>query len=349
MLRFPEFISMLFFLITIVFCTPAFAHDLGITKATLEQTTTVSKKELDHQTYVLNVNTSESMAHQITAPLIPKRCDLHKPFRGSLSNGKLTFTFSCDGALTSDDKFDLSWKREGVFISAIWLGRETSQSLFLSEEGTITVALSELSAVNASKKSKVKRYLHLGINHILSGYDHLLFIIGIILIVGSPILLVKTITAFTVAHSITLALSFLNILELSVAPVETSIALSIVVLAYEVIRINQGKDSFTGRYPWVAAVGFGLLHGLGFASSLSALGVPKIDIPLALLYFNIGVELGQLLFISVILTLVYTAQCLLRYRGVTLIPRKRWTTPIAYGLGVIATHWTIERSLSLFT
>ena len=338
-------------LLLVIFSGPSFAHDLGITKATLEQSSTVGVLEPSRssdQLYMLKVSTSETMAHKITAPLLPERCVLHKPFRGMLSDGRLTFTFSCDGELTSDDKFDLRWARDGVFISAIWLEHEPAQSLFLREGGVITVSLRELSAVNASKKTKVKRYLKLGINHILSGYDHLLFVLGIILIVGSPILLIKTITAFTVAHSITLALSFLNILTLSIAPVEASIALSIVVLAYEVIRINQGSDSFTGRYPWVVATGFGLLHGLGFASALSTLGVPKIDIPIALLFFNLGVELGQLLFISVILSLVYIAQYLLRYRGVALMPRKRWTTPIAYGLGIVATYWTIERSLPIF-
>ena len=140
-----------------------------------------------------------------------------------------------------------------------------------------------------------------GIEHIVGGYDHLLFVFALILIVRSTRALVWTVTAFTLAHSITLALATLGVVHVPGPPVEAAIAFSILVLASEIVRLRRGESSVTARWPWVIAFCFGLLHGFGFAGALSEIGLPSGDIPLALFAFNVGVELGQLAFIGTVL------------------------------------------------
>ena len=141
-------------------------------------------------------------------------------------------------------------------------------------------------------------YLTHGIEHILFGFDHLLFVLGLILIVRSTRMLLLTVTGFTVAHSITLSLATLGVLHMPAPPVEACIALSILLLASEILRRQRGEPSLTASWPWAVAFSFGLLHGLGFASALIDIGLPQSDVPLALFTFNVGVEVGQLAFIA---------------------------------------------------
>jgi hydrogenase/urease accessory protein HupE len=179
-------------------------------------------------------------------------------------------------------------------------------------------------------------YLGLGIDHILSGVDHLLFIFALLLLVHGWKRLVATVTAFTLAHSITLAAATLGLVNVSQAPIEAIIALSIAVVAAELLRDNK-QASATQRWPWIIAFTFGLLHGFGFAGALTEIGLPEQSIPLALLFFNVGVELGQLLFIFGCLTLAALA----RRINLSLPPAlAHWP---AYGIGSIAAFWTIER------
>lgn len=180
-------------------------------------------------------------------------------------------------------------------------------------------------------------YVLEGIRHILLGADHLLFILALLLIVKSPWMLVKTITAFTVAHSITLALATLGVAQPAVAPLNVAIALSILFLAPEVVRSMQGKTSFTIQHPWVVAFAFGLLHGFGFASALTDAGLPRSELPLALVSFNVGVEIGQLAFVALVLGLIASFRVL----------RMRW--PVwshafpAYVIGALGAFWSVQR------
>jgi hydrogenase/urease accessory protein HupE len=182
-------------------------------------------------------------------------------------------------------------------------------------------------------------FLTQGIEHILLGVDHLLFVLGLLLIVRTPWMLVKTITAFTVAHSITLAIATLGYAHVPAPPLNAAIALSILFLGPEIIRVWRGQTSFTIRHPWVVAFAFGLLHGFGFASGLTAIGLPQGDIPLALLMFNVGVEIGQLAFVALILLLVRAFKVLEVHwpRPVELLP--------AYLVGTLGAFWTIQRLL----
>ena len=142
--------------------------------------------------------------------------------------------------------------------------------------------------------------MNLGIKHILFGIDHLLFVLALLMIVSNRWMLLKTITSFTIAHSITLAVATLGYASVPERPLSATIALSILFLMPEIVRSRRGETSFTIRHPWLVAFVFGLLHGFGFASGLKAMGLPQTEIPLALLLFNVGVEVGQILFIGVI-------------------------------------------------
>lgn len=178
-------------------------------------------------------------------------------------------------------------------------------------------------------------YFFLGVEHILFGIDHLLFVFALVLIVRGFGLLVKTITAFTIAHSITLALATLGMVHVPSAPVEAVIALSIVFVASEIVRSRRGRHGLTERAPWLVALIFGLLHGFGFAGVLSEVGLPQNDIPLALLLFNVGVEVGQLVFVTIVLAII------------TLLRRIRlpeWAPILPpYVIGAVAMFWVIQR------
>jgi len=188
-------------------------------------------------------------------------------------------------------------------------------------------------------------YLAHGIEHILFGVDHLLFVLGLILIVRSTRMLLLTVTGFTVAHSITLSLAVLGVLHVPRPPVEACIALSILLLASEILRLQRGERSLTASWPWAIAFSFGLLHGLGFASALIDIGLPQGDVPLALFTFNIGVEVGQLAFIAAVLGL---AQLATQFRMPDIV-EFRVRTVTAYAIGTVAAFWFIERLAGLWT
>jgi hydrogenase/urease accessory protein HupE len=181
-------------------------------------------------------------------------------------------------------------------------------------------------------------YVKLGVEHILTGVDHLLFVLALIIITRGGWKLVKTVTAFTVSHSITLTAATLGFVHVPQRPVEAVIALSIVFVACEIVRGRQGCSGLTERWPWIVALTFGLLHGLGFAGALSEVGLPQGHIPLALLFFSVGIEAGQLLFIAVVLTSVATVR---RLR----IPVPQWSDLIPpYAIGSVAMFWVIQRA-----
>ena len=184
-------------------------------------------------------------------------------------------------------------------------------------------------------------YLALGVEHILLGYDHLLFVLGLVLLTANLRQLIKAITAFTAAHSITLAAASLGVVHVPSRPVEAAIALSIAFVALEVIRAREGRAGLAAKAPWMVAFAFGLLHGFGFAGALSEIGMPEGHIPVALLFFNLGVETGQLLFVAAVIALA--APVRLRW-----VPVPRWAPLVPpYAIGSIATFWMIQR-ISVF-
>jgi hydrogenase/urease accessory protein HupE len=180
-------------------------------------------------------------------------------------------------------------------------------------------------------------YIVEGIRHILFGADHLLFVLGLLLIVRKNWMLVKTVTAFTVAHSITLAVATLGYAEAPALPLNAAIALSILFLGPEIVRAWRGETSFTIRHPWVVAFAFGLLHGFGFATAMTSAGLPRQDLPLALLSFNIGVEVGQLGFVALVLAIGHSFRVLE-------VHWPRWVRALpGYTVGALGAFWTIQR------
>ena len=184
-----------------------------------------------------------------------------------------------------------------------------------------------------------KTFVMHGVEHILFGYDHLLFVLALMFIARSWRALLLTVTAFTAAHSITLTLATLGFVQVPGPPVEAAIAFSILLLACEIIRIQNGQSSLTAERPWMVAFAFGLLHGLGFAGALSELALPAADIPLALLFFNVGVEIGQLMFIAAVIGLIALVR-LVRYPA--WLGRHAFMTATC-AIGAMAAFWFVER------
>jgi len=206
-------------------------------------------------------------------------------------------------------------------------------------ERVMPLAPSFVVAASPGPLEVVRTYTLLGVEHILTGFDHLLFVLALVVLVGGLKRLLQTVTAFTLAHSITLALATLGVVHVPSALVEATIALSIMFVALEILQQRRGREGLTSRAPWVVAFSFGLLHGLGFAGALAEIGLPQNAIPLALLFFNVGVEIGQVMFIVVVLAVMRLARSLLAGR-VELSPAPGVT---AYVIGALSTFWVFER------
>ena len=191
-----------------------------------------------------------------------------------------------------------------------------------------------------------RAYLLLGVEHILSGFDHLLFVLALLILVKGSRRILITVTSFTLAHSLTLAAATLGLVRVSGPPVEAIIALSIVFVAAEIVHSQKGKPGLTEKYPWVVAFTFGLLHGFGFAGALTELGLPQKSIPVALLLFNVGVEIGQLVFIAVILVLAFLGRQIGR-RVEVQWPSWAWAV-MPYAIGTMAAFWVIQRITTFF-
>lgn len=189
----------------------------------------------------------------------------------------------------------------------------------------------------ATSLEVAQTYFLLGVDHILSGLDHLLFVLALMLLIRDRWMLVKTITAFTVAHSVTLAGASLGYFSLPQKPVEAAIALSIAFVARELIKMKPGERRLSESYSWIVAFAFGLLHGFGFAGALKEIGLPQSDVPLSLLTFNLGVEAGQLIFVAGALILLKAASTLVTIRPVL---ARRCS---AYVIGTAAMLWLAPR------
>jgi len=185
-------------------------------------------------------------------------------------------------------------------------------------------------------------YFQFGVGHILTGVDHLLFVLGLLILVQKRLMLIKTITSFTVAHSITLAIATLGYASVPLPPLYVGIALSIFYLGPEIIRQQRGETSLTIEHPWLVAFVFGLLHGFGIASGLTSLGLAHTDIPFALLMFNLGIEFGQLCFVFIILVLLHSFKRLE-------IVWPRWVAALpCYTVGSLGVFWTIQYTVLMF-
>lgn len=266
---------------------------------------------------------------------LPRNCDSLVPPARYSTGDAFTDRWSvvCPGGLEGGTIGieGLSATMTDALVRIGWLDGTTRVKVLTPAQPSFTVE------AGPSRIEVVMTYLRFGVEHILLGFDHLLFILALMFLVEGRRRLVGTVTAFTAAHSLTLAAAALGFVRVPQKPVEAVIALSIVFVATEIIRGRQGKPGLTARSPWVVAFIFGLLHGFGFAGALSEVGLPPQAIPLALLFFNVGVELGQLLFIGAVGVVVAAMR-----RFAVQSPAWAWRVPV-YSIGTLAVMWTLDR------
>ncbi len=273
------------------------------------------------------------------APVIPDGCRLATQDRQQISPGAMIVrgTLSCARGLAGKTIAIAGLEATITDVLVRLHHRDGRLESHLLRPATPSVTLGGVTTAT----QRAMGYVQLGVQHILLGVDHLLFVLGLMLIVSDRWTLVKTITSFTLAHSITLAIATLGYASAPLPPLNAAIALSILFLGPEVVRTWRGETSFTIRHPWVVAFAFGLLHGFGFASGLTAMGLPQAEIPLALLLFNVGVELGQVAFVLLVVLLERSFRVLEVHW-----PRLVERLP-GYAVGTLGAYWTIQRTLVL--
>ncbi|MEL6367462.1 MAG: HupE/UreJ family protein [Pseudomonadota bacterium] len=295
------------------------AHDTPIALLTL--------KETAPGTFVERWTFSSATIAENPTPLYPEHCRREPPevFCGER---RLSGEFSID-------------KLGEVYSATVvrLIPREGNRTSFTLTSASPTISISATGELNLG--GIVKAYIPLGFEHIMLGVDHLLFVLGLILLVRSPTMLFKTITAFTVAHSITLAAATFGWLGVPEGTVNALIALSIVFVAIDVVKLRAGDVGFSVRWPWAIAFGFGLLHGFGFAGALSGVGLSTENLPAALLFFNVGVELGQIVFVVLVLSLFGAHR-----RLDAMLPDWAVTAGI-YVMGTAGSVWFIDRMLGV--
>jgi len=273
------------------------------------------------------------------APVFPKECRVATPDRQQPTPGAVIVrgTVQCPDGLAGKTIAIAGLEATVTDVLVRLHPADGRLESHLLRPTTPSVTLGRVTTAAARALS----YVQIGLQHILLGVDHLLFVLGLLLIVSDRWMLVKTITAFTAAHSITLAIATLGYASAPLPPLNAAIALSILFLGPEIVRVWRGESSFTIRHPWVVAFAFGLLHGFGFASGLSTMGLPRAEIPLALLLFNVGVELGQMGFVALVLLLERSFRVLaVRW------PRFAARLP-GYAVGTLGAYWTIQRTVIL--
>jgi hydrogenase/urease accessory protein HupE len=275
-------------------------------------------------------------------PKVPQGCSLTGDVRTYVVNEDVRFqhgTMSCAGGIGGRElKVDgLELTQTDVLVRVDYLdGSASNQRLTPAEPSVVIPERPNVLEV-------IRTYTLLGIGHILGGVDHLLFVLALLLLVRGIGRLVATVTAFTLAHSVTLAAATLGFVHVPPAPVEATIALSILFLASELARQRaDGRADLTARFPWLVAFSFGLLHGFGFAGALSEVGVPQKAVPLALLFFNVGVEIGQLAFIAAVLAIGWSV------RRAAIRAPAWWPRAAAYGIGSVAAFWVVQRTAAIF-
>ncbi len=282
-------------------------------------------------------------ALSVTSPVVvmPEVCTAVAPAAGTRLVKRQLFRCKSD---LSGEKIRIEFPRYNPSISTLFRLQRLSGEKHIAIQGPKEPAW--IVPTLEDTVSVAKEYLILGVEHILKGYDHLLFVACLVLIAGTWRRILITVTGFTIAHSITLALAALNMVRVPVPPVEAAIALSIVFLATEIAR--ERRDTLTWRFPIAVAASFGLLHGFGFASVLNEIGLPQTEIVAALLFFNVGVEVGQVLFVAL---LVGAASALAALgviqrndgAGGNDVAPLRFARPAAYIAGSLAAYWMIDR------
>jgi hydrogenase/urease accessory protein HupE len=288
-----------------------------------------------------------------------QRLRLYVRLPGNCQSSKMTSSFAGGAYIERWQAFCEGGLKDGIIvIDGLATTRTDVLARVVHSNGrTQTVRLTpsqpEFKVIGtAGPATVVGTYFKLGVEHILLGFDHLLFVLALLFLVEGWRRLVATITAFTIAHSLTLAAATFGWVQVPQAPVEAVIALSIMFVAVEILHRHQGRTGIATRKPWIVAFVFGLLHGLGFAGALREIGLPNDAIPLALAFFNVGVEAGQLLFVTAVFLLFWLITRLMGIRGPTAersaSPERAIARPASYMIGTLAAFWLIQRTYGFF-
>lgn len=268
-------------------------------------------------------------------PSLPARCRSIGTPEAIDAGNRMTLRWTVDCGSIAGETFgidDLAAAKINGLLSIEWRDRPPMQAVLSPRTPSFVVP------VEPHRWDVARGYVALGVEHILTGFDHLLFVVGLLLLVSTSRLLLQTITAFTLGHSVTLSAAALGIATMPQRPIETLIAVSVLILALELTR--DGRRTLLRRFPWAMALLFGLLHGFGFAGALTEAGLPPSNIPLALLSFNVGIELGQLAFVAAVVAAGAAASRWLPIS--TPLPR----LPIVYAMGILSAFWFYERLAS---
>jgi hypothetical protein len=312
--------------------TPAQAHELGVVRARL--------LEVGPAQYVLEARLPPIPEFTSQLPTLPARCHMSSlpSIQARPAWIDMRLEFDCRGStLTEADTIALPWPNHGAFFSADLRSGSIAARFVTGYEKGALVSLGAPGGGDARGATEIgRRYLMLGIEHILTGWDHLAFVLMLCLVAAGWRLL-GLVSAFTAGHSLTLALAALGFVDVPSAPVEAAIALSVAFLAREALR--EGED--TMRHGAALVFGFGLLHGLGFASALNANGVARAEFYVGLVTFNLGVEIGQLMFVTLVVGLATAG----RLTGIAQGARRTISAAAAYAVGVLGVYWTLQRTL----
>ena len=298
------------------------AHDLGVARVQL--------KETAGGQFIIEAKLPPQF--EADEPILPKACTVKNTStrRPQAITLIMRWEFACRGPLSADsDLLILPWDRQGAFVTAKWHDGSEAGRFFDAEQKRIVVPLKQLRGNARSTAETTIHYLTLGVEHILFGWDHLAFVLALCLI-ACGWRLAKLVTAFTIGHSLTLALAVLGLVYIPIPPVEACIALSIAFVAREALRPQHRLHHGVGL-----VFAFGLLHGLGFASALNESGIERNELLLGLFTFNLGVELGQLLFVAAVMALVWSGRRLPLNTGLR--------PATAFSLGALGMFWTFER------
>ena len=271
------------------------------------------------------------------SPALPEFCTRSAPQRALVAAAVVAVSdINCAAPLAGVEVgltgLDASFTDALVRIAPI--GRPIQAARLTSDQPMVQVE------IKAARNQVARTYFLLGVGHILAGYDHLLFVVSLVLLLVGGWTIAKTVTAFTVAHSLTLVGTSLHLISVQRQPVEVCIALSIMFLAMEIVHQTPGKPRLSERIPWIVAFAFGLLHGFGFAGALAEIGLPDGEVPVALLTFNLGVEAGQLIIVGtglLVLTVI---------RRFATAQFRIAQTCAAYAIGCVAAYWMIERAFA---
>lgn len=317
----PVILSRIILLVISLFSVKLFAHETPIALLHLS--------ERDVGVFNAEWTYSSSTNDIPPTPVFPEHCNFEYP---KLQCGEL-------GLIGELKLLKLGQKYSAAVIQISRLGTATKAYTLTGANPSIVLTASGILPWTQVMKS----YVPLGFEHIMLGVDHLLFVLGLLFLVSNRLMLIKTITSFTIAHSITLGIATLGWVGVPEKPVNAAIALSIVFIAVEIHKLRRGQKCLSAQYPWVIAFGFGLLHGFGFASALTDIGLPAENLPAALLFFNVGVEIGQVGFVLLVLALIESHKALKTNFS-------SWTeTACIYSIGSVAAFWFISRVDILLT